>query len=126
MSNEITISSREIAKVCKKRHDHVLDDVRQLNQTYIKNGLPEIKFTKWRCEQSGMYYPEALLTRIQCVDLVAGYSPDIRIWAIRAWDDLQKSYTQEEKPEISKPIIETETVMNNQMMAFTQPNQDIQ
>lgn len=126
MNNEMTISSRVIAKVCKKRHDHVLYDIRQLNQTYIKNGLPEIKFTQWHCEQNGMYYPEAILTRIQCVDLVAGYSPDIRIWVTRAWEDLQKSYTQEAKPEISKPDNETETVMNNQMMTFTQPNQDTQ
>ena len=47
MNAEMKISSREIAKVCKKRHDHVLRDIRQLNQTYIKNGLPEIQFTKW-------------------------------------------------------------------------------
>ena len=126
MSNEMTISSREIAKVCKKRHDHVLYDIRQLNQTYVKNGLPEIQFTEWQCVQNGMYYPEALLTRIQCVDLVAGYSPDIRIWVTRAWEDLQKSYTQEATTEISKPDNETETVMNNQMMTFTQPNQDTQ
>lgn len=126
MSNEMTISSREIAKVCKKRHDNVLYDIRQLNQTYIKNGLPEIQVTERQCKQNGMYYPEALLTRIQCVDLVAGYSPDIRIWVTRAWEDLQKSYTQEAKPEISKPDNETETVMNNQMMTFTQPNQDAQ
>ena len=126
MNNEMTISSREIAKVCKKRHDNVLSDVRQLNQTYIKNGLPEIRFTKWQSEQNGLYYPEALLTRIQCVDLVAGYSPDIRIWVTRAWEDLQKSYAQEAEPEISNPDNETETVMNNQMMTFTQPNQDTQ
>ena len=73
-----------------------------------------------------MYYTEALLTRLQCMDLVSGYSPDIRIWAIRAWDDLQKSYTQEATTEISKPDTETEPVMNNQMMTFTQPNQDAQ
>ena len=47
MNNEMTISSREIAKVCKKRHDHVLSDIRKLNQTYIDNGLPEIQFTQW-------------------------------------------------------------------------------
>lgn len=126
MSNEMTISSREIAKVCRKRHDNVLYDIRQLNQTYIKNGLPEIQVTERQCEQNGMYYPEALLTRIQCVDLVAGYSPDIRIRVTRAWEDLQKSYTQEAKPEISKPDAETDTIMNNQMMTFTQPNQDAQ
>lgn len=123
MSDEKLISSRKIADVCGKRHDHVLHDIRELNRTYIKNGLPEIQFTKWRCEQNGMYYPEALLTRVQCVDLVAGYSPDIRIWVTRAWEDLQKSYTQEAKPEISKPITETKTIMNNQMTTFTQPTQ---
>ena len=42
MSNEKTISSQKIANVCGKRHDHVLSDIRKLNQTYIKNGLPEI------------------------------------------------------------------------------------
>ena len=126
MDTETKISSRKIAKACGKWHSHVLADIRTLNAIYIEKGLPEIPFTKWKCEQNGMYYTEALLTRLQCMDLVAGYSPDIRIWAIRAWDDLQKSYTQEAKPEISKPDNETETVMNNQMMTFTQPNQDTQ
>lgn len=36
------INSRKIADVCGKRHDHVLRDIRKLNQTYIKNGLPEV------------------------------------------------------------------------------------
>lgn len=75
---------------------------------------------------NGIYYPEALLTRIQCVDLVAGYSPDIRIWVTRAWEDLQKSYIQEAKPEIFKLDTETETVMNNQITTFAQPNHDTQ
>ena len=120
------ISSRKIANVCGKRHDHVLRDIRKLNQTYIKNGWPEIQFTKYISNANGIPYPEALLTKIQCMDLVTGYSPDIRIRVTRAWEDLQKSYTQEAKPEISKPITETENVMNNQMMPFTQPNQDAQ
>lgn len=126
MDTETRISSRKIAKACGKWHSHVLADIRTLNAIYIEKGLPEIPFTKWKCEQNGMYYTEALLTRLQCMDLVSGYSPDIRIWAIRAWDDLQKSYTQEATTEISKPDTETETVMNNQMMTFTQPNQDAQ
>lgn len=126
MDTETKISSRKIAKACGKWHSHVLADIRTLNAIYIEKGLPEIPFTKWKCEQNGMYYTEALLTRLQCMDLVSGYSPDIRIWAIRAWDDLQKSYTQEATTEISKPDTETEPVMNNQMMTFTQPNQDAQ
>lgn len=120
------INSRKIADVCGKRHDHVLSDIRKLNQTYIKNGLPEVKFTKYISNVNGIPYPEALLTRIQCMDLVTGYSPDIRIRVTRAWEDLQKSYTQEATTEISKPDTETETVMNNQMMTFAQHNQDTQ
>lgn len=120
------INSRKIADVCGKRHDHVLRDIRKLNQTYIKNGLPEVKFTKYISNVNGIPYPEALLTRIQCMDLVTGYSPDIRIRVTRAWEDLQKLYTQEATTEISKPDTETETVMNNQMVTFAQHNQDTQ
>ena len=54
MNNEMTISSRVIAKVCKKRHDHVLYDIRQLNQTILrmvclKLNLPNGTVNKTAC-----------------------------------------------------------------------------
>ena len=36
-----TMSSREIAQLCQKRHDNVCNDIRILNETYEKNGSPK-------------------------------------------------------------------------------------
>ena len=38
-----TMSSREIAQLCQKRHDNVCNDIRILNETYEKMGLLKLR-----------------------------------------------------------------------------------
>ena len=40
--NQKTMSSREIAELCEKRHDHVCRDIVNLNATYEGMGFPKI------------------------------------------------------------------------------------
>lgn len=68
-----TMSSREIAQLCQKRHDNVCNDIRILNETYEKMGLLKIKDTLYTNEQNGQQYREYLLTKEQSIDLVTGY-----------------------------------------------------
>ena len=38
----VTMSSREVAALCEKRHDHVLRDIENLNATYAQMGFPKV------------------------------------------------------------------------------------
>ena len=41
-NNILTMSSREVAALCEKRHDHVLRDIENLNATYAQMGFPKV------------------------------------------------------------------------------------
>ena len=53
LQNTPTMSSREIAELCDKRHDHVCRDIENLNATYEKMGLPKVGHTPYTHEQNG-------------------------------------------------------------------------
>lgn len=42
VNNILTMSSREVAALCEKRHDHVLRDIENLNATYAQMGFPKV------------------------------------------------------------------------------------
>ena len=84
-----TMSSREIAQLCQKRHDNVCNDIRILNETYEKMGLLKIKDTLYANEQNGQQYREYLLTKEQSIDLVTGYNRELRIAINRRWQELE-------------------------------------
>lgn len=86
-----TMSSREIAQLCNKRHDNVCNDIRILNETYEKMGLLEIKDTLYTNEQNGQQYREYLLTKEQSIDLVTGYNRELRIAINRRWQELESN-----------------------------------
>ena len=84
-----TMSSREIAQLCQKRHDNVCNDIRILSETYEKMGLLKIKDTLYTNEQNGQQYREYLLTKEQSIDLVTGYNRELRIAINRRWQELE-------------------------------------
>ena len=86
-----TMSSREIAQLCDKRHDNVCNDIRILNETYEKMGLLKIKDTLYTNEQNGQQYREYLLTKEQSIDLVTGYNRELRIAINRRWQELESN-----------------------------------
>lgn len=87
-----TMSSREIAKVTGKRHDHVLRDCDVLNEKYEKMGLPkigcllEIKELPNGGRKEYRYFE---LTKIQTFDLITGYDVELRIKVNRRWKELE-------------------------------------
>jgi len=84
------MSSREIAQLCEKRHDNVLRDIERLNATYAEMGLLKIEVSKYINQLNGVEYPEYLLTREQCIDLITGYRADVRIRINRRWMELEE------------------------------------
>jgi len=85
----VTMSSREIASLTGKRHDNVLRDCDKLNESYESLGLLKIQESTYEAE-NGHTYREFRLTRMQCFDLMTGYSRELRIKVNRRWEELKK------------------------------------
>ncbi|HHW7474674.1 TPA: phage antirepressor KilAC domain-containing protein [Mannheimia haemolytica] len=86
----LTMSSREIAELCEKRHELVLRDIANLNEAYQKEGYPIILETPYIHPQNGQTYKHCLLTQEQVLDLVTGYKHEIRIKINRRWQELEQ------------------------------------
>lgn len=90
IGEEQTMSSREIAALTGKRHDHVCRDIVKLEISYEEMSLPKVGEREYRNER-GQTYREFLLTKLQCFDLMTGYSAELRIKVNRRWNELENS-----------------------------------
>ena len=85
------MSSREIAEITGKRHDHVLRDCDKLNENYEKLGFPKIGEGYFTTPNTGeTKYREFLLNKIQSMDLMTGYNIELRIKVNRRWEELER------------------------------------
>jgi len=85
-----TMSSREIAELTGKNHQHVLRDCDKLNEHYENMGLSKIGQGYFTTPNTGkQQYREYLLNRIQTFDLMTGYSIELRIKVNRRWEELE-------------------------------------
>ncbi len=93
LANKQSMSSREIAALTGKRHDHVLRDIDKLNVSYNKMGLPKVGEGAYTLVNTGdQQHRECLLSRIQTFDLMTGYSAELRIKVNRRWEELEKTH----------------------------------
>lgn len=85
-----TMSSREIAELCEKRHDNVMRDIRDmLAQLHGERGLLKFEDT-YRNPQNGQEYPIFLLPKRETLILVSGYRLDLRARIIDRWQELEE------------------------------------
>lgn len=95
-AQSLTMSSREIAELTGKRHDHVLRDIRaMLVELYGEGGVPSFEDTHCN-EQNGQIYPIFSLPKRETLILVSGYSVELRARIIDRWQELEQ---QQEKPQ---------------------------
>lgn len=88
--SQATMSSREVARLCEKRHDHVCRDIDNLNATYVSMTLPKVGEGYYTHPNTGSQkHREFLLTQEQCLDLITGYRADLRIRVNRRWQELE-------------------------------------
>lgn len=88
--NQKTMSSREIAELCEKRHDHACRDIVNLNATYEGMGFPKIGDGYYTHPNTGsQQHREFLLSKEQSIDLVTGYNSELRIKINRRWAELE-------------------------------------
>lgn len=82
----LTMSSREIAELCEKRHDHVMVDIRKmLNELEISS--PE--FSGQYKTADGRMQPCFFLPKDLTLTLIAGYNVKLRKRIIDRWQELE-------------------------------------
>lgn len=87
------MSSFEISELTGKRHHHILRDIRELNKAYGNLGKTKIGFsnkTKELHNGERRTYPYSNLTKMQTLDLLTGYSAELRIKVNRRWAELEE------------------------------------
>lgn len=83
----LTMSSREIAELTGKRHDHVMRDIKAMLDSL--GGVPSFGDT-YRNEQNGQEYPIFRLDKEHTLCLVSGYNVKMRMAIIQRWQVLEE------------------------------------
>lgn len=100
-----TMSSREIAELTGKRHDHVLRDIRNMFSnlgTAPSSGLSEY------VDSTGRTLPMYVLDKEHTLCLITRYSDVLRMRIIRRWQELEGNPLRSmfEKIKLTKSIIQ--------------------
>ena len=90
-NNELTMSSREIATLCNKRHDNVMADIRKMLDE-LDIYAPD--FSGTFITEQGNQYECFNLPKRECLILVSGYNVKIRTKIIDRWQQLEQAKTK--------------------------------
>ena len=125
---ENLMSSREIAKLCEKRHDHVIRDIRRmLEDLEPEKDAPKFGGTSSEApavqgfkesvylDVQGKERPEILLNFELTMTLIAGYNVVLRNRIIKRWQELE---LQQQQIQLAK--------QNNQILMLENKLQDAQ
>lgn len=86
----VTMTSREIAVLTEKRHDHVMRDITSmLEQLHGDGGVPTFGGT-YVNEQNGQTYPMFRLPYDETICLLTGYDVKARMKVIKRWQELEQ------------------------------------
>lgn len=95
----LTMSSREIAKLCDKQHKHVRRDIkRMLDEIGINDGG---YVHLWTDPQNGQSYGEYRLPKDLTVTLITGYRADLRYKVVKRLEEIEAN--KRELPDFSDP-----------------------
>lgn len=90
LEQSLTMSSREIAELTGKRHDHVMRDIRLLlAELHGEQGVPIYEHT-YTNEQNGQQYKMYKLRKRETMILVSGYSVALRAKIVDRWQELEE------------------------------------
>ncbi|KEC57556.1 Rha family transcriptional regulator, partial [Bartonella henselae] len=73
-----TMSSREIAELCGKRHDHVMRDIKKMLEELNAPKFGVVDFSGYYLDSKGESRPCYNLPKRECLILVSGYSTALR------------------------------------------------
>ena len=84
----LSMTSREIASLANKRHDHVLRDIDKLHEGISPELGNGFKSSTYR-DDSGRSYRQFELDRDSSICLVTGYDANARMRIIKRWQELE-------------------------------------
>ena len=86
--NALTMSSREIATLCDKRHSDVKRDIEVLTEQL---DVDVSKFAHIYLDSMNRQQTEYLIDKDTCLCLVAGYNAKLRLKIIKRWQELEQA-----------------------------------
>lgn len=89
-TTRLTMSSREIATLCDKRHSDVKRDISVMSEQLE---LDVSKFAHIYLDTQNRQQTEYLLDKETCLCLVAGYNAKLRMAIIKRWQELEQANT---------------------------------
>lgn len=92
IDKKLAMDSRDIAKLTKKSHAHILRDIREM---YDKLGESKNGFTYK--DKQGKERPYFLLNYEDTITLLTGYSVELRSEVVKRWLSLERHYQTERK-----------------------------
>lgn len=120
-SNDPTMSSREIAQLCDKRHDNVMSDIRRMLKD-LEMHSPD--FSGQYKDSTGRTLPCFHLNRDLTDCLLTGYSSPARMKVIKRWRELES----QQGPQIPQTMHEAlrlaaDALEQNSQLAITNQKQ---
>lgn len=88
-TNQITMTSRQIAELTGKRHDHVMRDIRVMLEEL---GRPKVGETSYKDSQ-GKSRPEYRLDKDLVMTLITGYDVKLRLSVVKRLRELEEAAT---------------------------------
>ena len=103
----LSMSSREIAELCEKRHDHVMRDIEDIMRGLPKNGdTPMFYKTEYVHEQNGQSYPMYLMNRDGFTLLAMGFNGKAALeWKLKyiaAFNEMEKKLAEKKAAGLEK------------------------
>lgn len=111
LDNKLTMTSLEIAKLTGKRHDHVIEKIRELSASGIIRSLPKIREKYQSTSNGGRPVSLYRLDRTESINLVANLCPLFTKKIIDRWQELEQqlvepSYNQLQKLSVDMKVSE--------------------
>ncbi len=88
--NEKTMTSKEIAELTGKRHDHVMRDIKGIFQRLENQSQPSFGVAEYKDAQ-GKPREMYILTKKETLLLISGYNVNLRMAIINRWEELENS-----------------------------------
>ena len=113
-----TMSSREIATLCDKRHSDVKRDIEVLTEQL---DVDVSKFAHIYLDSMNRQQTEYLLDKDTCLCLVAGYNAKLRMAIIKRWQQLEQATT----PRLPQTYLEALRALADEVEAHEHTQQQL-
>lgn len=125
---DLTMSSREIAELCGKRHDHILRDIEKMLQDIGGPKFGASSFENQYTTPQNKQAKEYRLPKDLTVTLITGYRADLRYRVVKRLDELE---SQSKTAVISGPelmaaaLVEANATMKAQSVQIEEMREDV-